>query len=460
VRNANRTTRCPSTFLAAEDAIAMPVALAILVLVWGLATIALREGLTAQTQAQRDRDVKRALQAANAGVETALYRMNLIQPSSLQCITLSAGTLTVSLPLSDGWCAPQTEDLGYGVSYAARVSTAVALHANGQALVERKVVSTGTANGVRRRIFTRITAATGEPVFAAGYAGVSLNAVDVTNSVHVNGGLGSNGNIVLKNSAQVCGTVTPGPGKSLTIQNSAQTCGGYSTAPASTSFNFQPVDQGNAPTVNDNFRIGSPPSSINLDPCTSCSGISWNPVTRVLKVQNSATLTLGGNVYSFCRIELANTGQLKIAARPPGTSVRIYVDAPENCAGGGSGMGSVSVRNDSSIVNMNTDPTTLQVYVVGSPTTPTSVDFSNGVSLASDLVIALYAPYSTVSLRNNVRITGTIAARQLELSNSATLTYDSRIEDITTGSPLRLYRGELYKECANDQVGSVVDSAC
>jgi hypothetical protein len=442
-----------------ERAIAVPVALAILVLVWGLATLALREAVTSQTQSQRDRDVKRALQAANAGVETALYRMNLLQPSMLSCVTLSAGSLTVSALQADGWCAPQTEDLGDGVSYTTRVSSAISLHVNGQALVERRVVSTGTASGVKRRILTRITAATGEPVFAAGYVGVSLSAMDVSNSVSVTGGLGSNGNITLKNSAQVCGNATPGPGKAVIIQNSASVCNGYSTSPATTSFNLQPVDQGNAPTVNDNARIGNPPSTVSLDPCTSCSSITWSPTTRNLNLRNSSTLTLGGNVYSFCRIQLDNTSQLRIAARTPGSSVRIYIDAPENCPGV-SGAGSVSLRNDTAIVNMNTDPTTLQLYVVGSSTIPTSVDFSNSVSLASDTVMAIYAPYSTVSLRNSARLTGSVAARLIELRNSAQLNYDQRIEEITTGSPIRLYRGEQYKECANDQVGTVVDSGC
>src|SRR4029078_10707706 len=128
-------------------------------------------------------------------------------------------------------------------------------------------------------------------------------------------------------------------------------CGGYSVAPAATAFNLQPVDQGNAPTVNDNGRIGNPPGVASADTCTSCANIDWNPATRVLNLRNNATLTLGGNVYSLCRLDLDNSSQLKIAARPLGTSVRIYIDSPENC-GGANGMGSVSVRNDSTIVNM------------------------------------------------------------------------------------------------------------
>jgi Tfp pilus assembly protein PilX len=445
--------------IADERAIAIPVALAILFLVWGLATVSLRSALASQSQSQRDRDVKRALQAATAGIDAAMYRLNLLQPESLQCITVSAGTLAVSAVPADGWCPEEMEELSDAATYRMRVSRGWSLHANGQSLVQRQIVSTGASGGVRRRVLARITAATGEPVFPGGYAGVSLTALDVGNNVDITGGLGTNGNILLKNYAQVCGNTTPGPGKSLSIQNSASVCNGYSVSPTTTPFNLQPVDQGNAPTVNDNGRIGDPPAGTSADPCSSCGNISWDPSTRILSLRQNSTLTLGGNVYSFCRLDLDNTAQLKIAARALGTSVRIYMDSPENC-GGGSGMGSVSVRNDSAIVNMNTIPTTLQLYVVGSPSIATSVDLANGVTLETDLVMAIYAPYSTVTMRNNTRLVGAIAARSLVLQNNATLTYNERIADITTGSPLRLYRLADYKECGGDQTTAAIDSGC
>jgi hypothetical protein len=442
-----------------ERAVALPVAIAILFMVWGLATVALRGALTSEHQSQRDREVKRALQAANAGIDALLYRYNLLQPGSTQCVTLSSGSMTISSVQSDGWCAPQSEDLGDGATYTARASAATAIHPNGQALVQREVVSTGFSHGVLRRIMSRVTAATGEPIFPGGYAGVSLSALEVGNNVDVAGGLGTNGNITLKNFAQVCGDATPGPGKSLNIQNNAEVCGGYSISPAQTAFNLQPVDQGNAPTENDNSRIGDPPASTSPDPCASCSNITWSPSTRTLSLRNNATLTLGGSVYSLCRLDLDNTAQLKIAARASGTAVRIYMDSPENC-GGGSGMGSVSVRNNSSIVNLNNDPTTLQLYVVGSPTIATSVDFSNGVDLETEMIMSIYAPNSTVTLRNHAGLVGAVAARSLVLQNNATLTYSDRIADITSGSMVRLYRTAEYRECSGVQVTSAIDSGC
>jgi hypothetical protein len=323
--------------------------------------------------------------------------------------------------------------------------------------VQRKFVSTGAANGVRRRVMLRSNAATGEPVFPQGYAGVALDGIDLPNSVSIQGGVGSNGDILLRNYAYVCGNVTPGPGKSVQIRNSASVCPTGSTTPAQQSFNFQPVDQGDAPTNNDNSRIGSPPQPNSLDPCTDCSGIGWDPSTRMLSLRNNSTLTLGGGVYSFCGIEIENTAQLKIPARPLGTGIRIFIDSPEHC--GGEGTGSVSVRNSATILNFNSDPTTFQLYLLGSSSIPTYVAF-DGIEFASDLVMAVYAPYSTIRIKGNSHLSGAIASKAIDLHNSAQITYHQRIEDITTGSPLRLYRPEQYLECTAVPSGTLPDSDC
>jgi len=445
--------------LADDRGIALPVTISVMFMVAGLATMTARAAITSDHQSLRDRNVKQAFQAANAGVEAVMYRTNLMQPGSQQCAVKnpSNGALHVTALQGDGWCEPQTEDLGSGEAYTVRVSGGTSLQVNGQSLVQRRIVSVGTANGVQRRALLRANAATGEPVFPQGYAGVSLDGLNLPNSVQVTGGVGSNGDIYLRNSAHVCGTVTPGPGRTVEIRNSASVCAGSLTTPAQQSFNLQPVDQGDAATNNDNARIGNPPQPTSLDPCTDCDGIDWDPSTRLLRLRNNSTLTLGGGVYSFCGIELENTAQLKIPARPLGTGIRIFVDSPEHC--GGAGTGSVSVRNSATILNLNADPTTFQLYVVGSSTIPTEVAF-DGVDLAQNLVMAVYAPYSTIRIKGDTTLSGAIASKSIDLQNSTRIDYHERIADITTGSPLRLYRPEHYLECTSTPPGAQPDSGC
>jgi hypothetical protein len=428
-------------------------------LVAGLATMTARAAITSEHSSLRDRNIKQAMQAANAGVEAAMYRTNLMQPGSLQCAykTNATSALVVTSVQADGWCATQTEDLGNGQTYTMRVSSAHSLHVNGQSLVQRTIISTGTANGVQRRVMLRANAATGEPVFPNGYAGVSLDGLNLPNSVQVDGGVGSNGDIILRNSAQVCGNVTPGPGKEVIVRNTASVCPTASTAAAQQSFNLQPVDQGDAPTNNDDARIGSPPQPTSLDPCTDCNGIDWDPSTRFLRLRNNSTLTLGGSIYSFCGLEIENTAQLKVAARPLGTGIQIFIDSPEHC--GGAGTGSVQVRNSGSILNLNSDPTTFQLFVLGSSSIATYVAF-DGIDFAGDLVMAVYAPYSTIRIKGLAHLSGAIASKSIDLQNSAHITYHERIADITTGSPLRLYRSEQYIECSSVTPSVEPDSGC
>jgi hypothetical protein len=235
-------------------------------------------------------------------------------------------------------------------------------------------------------------------------------------------------------------------------------CATSSTIPAVESFNLQPVDQGTAATNNDNYRIGSPPATDSPDPCTDCNGSTWNPATRILRLRNNSTLTLGGGVYSFCGIEIENTAQLKIPVRPLGTGIRIYIDSPEHC--GGAGTGSVTVRNTGTILNLNTDPTTFQLNVLGSPAISTQVAF-DGVDFAGDLVMAVFAPYSTIRVKGSAHLAGALAAKSIDLQNTAQITYHERIGDITTGSPLRLFKPEHYLECTGAvAAGAAPDSGC
>src|SRR5688572_32252233 len=250
-----------------ERGVALPISLMVMVLVSGLAVVSARAAVNTQHQTLRDGNAKRAVQAASAGVEAATYQLNLLQPPATQCVIRTAAGLLALAPIgADGWCASQTEDLGDGTEYTFRVSSASVVVGNGQNLVQRRVLATGRKNGFQRRVLVTTAASVQSPLFAANYAAVSLDSIDFGNNTEVLGGVGSNGNIALRNSAGVCGVATPGIGKALTLNNSATVCSGYSTAAATIPFSLPPVDQQDASTVNHNGRIcAAGPVS---DPCT------------------------------------------------------------------------------------------------------------------------------------------------------------------------------------------------
>ena len=444
---------------ASESGVALPVALAVVMVVSALASVAARAAIVSNNQTERDMRVKQATQAAFAGLQALRYQVNLLQPPATHCVLKDAttGALSVAVSQSNGWCDAQTEDLGDGLSYTARISSGTNVTVNSQLLSTRRIVSTGSSGSVQRRVALSVNAATGAPIFPPGYAITSLNSVDFGNSVRVAGGLASNGNVTLRNSAQVCGPVTPGPGKTLTFHNSAGVCGGFSTGPAQQDFQLQPVDLEGSTTTNHDARITAAVTGTGTpaDVCTSCDQIEWDPATRVLKLRNDSTLTLSGDVYNFCQLELHNSAQLIVAARPPNSPLKVYIDTPESC---GTGLGSAVFRNNTGIVNLNSDPTTFQIRVAGSPTAATSVSFEN--SFDASMIMAVYAPQSTVSMHNNLSLIGALAGKHVHMQNNTQLTYHERIGDIASGSSIRVYNDQDYVECTTAATGSLPDDGC
>ena len=448
--------------LSDERGIAIPVALAVLVMAAGLATVAARTGIVASHQSFRDRNVKSASQATASALQVAIYRTNLLQPSNTQCVVKdpSTGTLSNAAVQADGWCAAQTETLGDGASYTFRVSQVSTVNVTGQILAERKIVATGTANGVRRRATVTVNAATGDPLFPTGYALVARESVEFKNNADITGGVGSNGDITFKNNADTCGPITYGPGKKLnTGPNFAQCAGAPAPAPAAQPFPFQPVDMTGPRASNDNQRLtnmkngsGSP-----TDTCTGCNKVLWSAGTRVLTIQNGGVLTLTGNTYVVCQLNLNSNGQLKISARS--TPLFVYIDTPENC-GGTSGMGSASLSGQ--VLNVNSSASTFVLLVAGSasPTKATTVSIADNAVTAANAPMAIYAPNSTVDYDNNLDWKGAIVAKRITMKNNATVTYDPSIAGITLGNPVRFYEAHGYKECAIDPTSSTPDSGC
>ena len=129
-----------------EHGIALPLALAVLAVITILGLAAAAAAVTSSHQSFRDRNAKRAFQASAAGVHTANYRTTLLQPGLQECVIKdpSTGDLSVGPVQADGWCAPQTESLDDGATYTQQVSAGTIVVANGQQLVQREIVSSGT----------------------------------------------------------------------------------------------------------------------------------------------------------------------------------------------------------------------------------------------------------------------------------------------------------------------------
>lgn len=442
-----------------ERGIALPVAMMVLFMAAGLAMVAARSGIVATHNSFRDSNVKSAAEAAQSGLQVSVYRFNLLQPTDTQCVVKDASTgalSKVAVP-AGGWCAAQTETLGDGATYSAQVSQASNVNVNGQILAERRIVATGTANGVSRRAVITVDAATGNPIFPFGYAMVAREKITFKNNSDITGKVGSNGDIEFKNNTSVCGDITPGVGKRVIKGATGIThCPGDVETPVSQPFAFTPVDMAGPNASNDNNRIfnmkngGSP-----ADSCTSCSKVLWDNANRVLTIQNGGVVTLSGNVYSLCRLDLQGNGQLKISART--TPLFMYIDTPQSC-GNGPGEGSVNLAGQ--VLNVNSNPATFVLLVAGSTTVNTVVNIADNAVTALSAPMAIYAPNSTVDYMNNLDWKGALVAKTINIQNNADIEYDSRVSDVSLTGGVRFYETQGYKECATSPTTSAPDSGC
>ena len=443
-----------------DRGVALPVALAVLFTVAALATVTARAAIVSNNQTFRDNNAKRAVQAASAGLQTAVYQTNLMQPADNQCVrkNASTGALTNGPVESDTWCMAQTEDLGDGTSYSMQISSgSILTSSTGLGIVQRKVVSVGTVNGVRRRAVITINAGRGAPVFPPGFAVVVRDSITLMNNATFNGHLGSNGTINLKNNSTACGDIVTGPGKVATIGRNGTQCPGYRVYSATEPFDLQPVDLTGPKAANDNIRLtnmkaaGSPTPR---DTCSNCSKVLWSSSTRVLTVESNGVLNLAGNTYLVCRLEVKNGGTLQIPART--TPLKIYVDTPENC-GGSTGMGSMVW--DGQLVNLYSPPHALLVQVAGSATKGTIV---NPPTNDATTPVGIYAPNSAITLKNGVNFTGALVAKSINAMNNATFTWHSSINGLVSDSPIRFYQAATgsYKECTGIATAAAPDSGC
>lgn len=430
----------------AERGSAMLVAIGAMLVMSILAALAVQAAVAGSDGSNADSRGKQAVQAAEAGLRTATYRLSMLLPVPAKCIVVG-----VADP-SGGSCAPSPEaSLGNGSSFSYRTTPAltasdtcaglpVRTHA---ALTQRCITATGTTDGVARRLQVRVAAYASTPLFPVpgilGLDGVELSGnFDVRNStVATNGTLSANGNGRI-------GAAALGPRG--TISTSGNTSVGTQLprrAEAEGDFVLGPVDPGTSATVNDNGRIErglrKPPVGDYDSVSSKSSNVTYDPDTRSLRASGNTTLNLGGKVYNFCSISITGNLTLVIA---PGAKVAIYVDSPDNPNSGcPPGSGGVAVGGNFDSGSASSDPTDLQLYVVGTADGAGTVSVNGN----STLTASIYAPRSTFVVTGNSSGKGAIAARSVTMRGNA-FQYDERSGSLQTGSIGTYYR-TAWREC-------------
>ncbi|HYP55652.1 MAG TPA: hypothetical protein VEQ41_05035 [Solirubrobacterales bacterium] len=421
--------------LASEAGFAVPTVMLMTVAALGMGGVAVMTSVQGQSGVVRDQGTKAALAVAESGVSQALLHYNRDVPP---CVAAVEGE----------WCGPVTgmSVNGGQVAYWARV-----LDGEQCGVVDVgkcvDIVSQGTVDGVTRRVEVFASSmddeegTNGGPFVAASVLSRETLTLDSNATIHT--GTATNGNIELRSNARQCGPASVGVGKKLEkIGSNAQyhsdaLCTSPASSYAQKELILPPVQQGNATTENDNGRFFlkdvAVSKSNNIDACwngKAPSGkTSKNCGARELYVDGNTSVTLGGRIYSFCKLRLRSNANLFIA---PGATVTIYFDSPEAC-GYSSGVTQLELDSNTRITSASGAAVSLAMLFVGSETRQTKIQLNSNTSVNGpcDQNFVIYAPHSDIDFDSNSKFCGAVAGKSVHLDSNSEIWTASGSKEFT-----------------------------
>lgn len=475
-----------------QDGIVMPVVIIILAISLLLAIVAGSQVLAAQETARRDINSTEALQAADAGLQTSVSRMNQLDLTgvngitglltSLPCIINGTGVniTTVNLSLATAACPAVTETMANGASWSARVTYNITISGT-RIQINPYVVSTGTAGKLTRRVKATLNLLNlSDPLSAVqGLNSVTLNGTLLAPALVPAGDVRSNGNITMSTGLLGAGTTsivtqnaTPGPGHGFTFTGGSSSqcllwaCVLGSHAAAANNFGLAPVSP---PATNDDADFDTGAGA--LCPGGVCpGGGTWNASKRILTLTGADLTLKAGHSYWFCNVTMTNGSTLTSPIQLTTASV-IYMEDPGDsfCNNGTGQNGSISLTGNSVFTNLNVAlPQTLQIYAQGSSSTTTAVTITPAGGLLGTVGSALnplgmliYAPQSNVSLQNTF-MTGMVAGKNVSLLSGTSVTNAAGLLTLPLDSLFPVFKIKQYTECSTvvPTAGQPIDTGC
>ena len=400
--------------LRSDRGFAVPTVLVSMVAAFGLASAAVVASVSSQEGSVRDQNTKSALAAADAGVSNAMLRYNRLSTTGAGDTCAPIGGTAAN---ADGWCPIQAAGTIDRGSYAYWVRPTE---------TELQVVSTGTVDGVTRRVEVVAQSAQSPPQGTQPFADFSVIGLDFLSqesNARITANAATNGDITLDSNAEL--TCEPGGGAQvgdgrdvIEGSNAHLNCGTLLEG----SLSLPPVNQGDVATVNDNDRItlakAGQPGGDTIS--GNANSVGWNAGSRTLSLSSNVSLTLGGANYSLCRLTLTSNSNLFVVG---GQAVRIYFDSPEEC-GLTSGAQQLSMDSNTTLEATGSDPSDLALLFVGSESIPTSIQLASNTQANGpcEQSFVVYAPRTDVTLASNAHICGAIAGKSITAASNATMT--------------------------------------
>ncbi len=458
-----RGTAGPSRRLASEAGFAVPTVTLMLLAALAIAGAAVSTSIGGQRGTVRDQETKTALAVAESGVEQALLQYNrygLVEDAA-PCAPVGG-----TVPDAEGWC-PEVSGTVNGAAVSYRVKpTSTEMSAGKIAWTEMEVVSEGTLAGLTRRVDVTANSSAGQKFFIDATV-KSKEGINVASNAEIHAGTATNGDINLDGIQ--CGAATVGVGKELKGKGgyfADVDCGIPGGEPPESEIDLPAVNPGTTATVNDNYRLfaldrisGNKNSAcFNGLNGTGKKDSSCGP--RELRVGSNSSVTLGGKVYSFCKLTLSSNSSIYIAE---GKEVEIYFDSPEACDYE-DGVTQLELNSNTRITPISGKSGSAALYFVGSPDLSTNVYLNSNTSVEEDVVcqqnFVIYAPYTDINLDSNTWFCGAMAGRTVNLKSYAQVWSSSGVEKFFLPLTAPHYEMSRFVDCTAGPVAGAPDEGC
>jgi hypothetical protein len=494
-----------------EDGYVIVVAIAMLAIALAVGAAALGETLSSRSHANRDARVKRALQAADAGIAALLYQQNELPLKNLEwnggvlglstVLDCVVPTLDVNLKVTGvttatvdaaGVCPDSS---GAGKPASGSASLPVGSHAYYQArfipgrtapgsgnhtILNPKIVSVGYDDGGNTGSTAGYTVRRVEAILAPidpfqaiesmgdlTISGIKLAGVSVASTL--NGNARTNGDVTLPSvflntnlSGGLLGTVTYGNN-----HNGGPLIPLSSIKKQTSSFTRSPVSIASS-------KPSCPAADATIPRLANCGNLGAAYVSGTNSFSlSSGTVSIPPGDYVFCNFNA--TGGTVTANATAAAPVRIFIDSSKSsrCSGNGLGSAQGNFTAANGIGNLlgntlgATGASGLQIYVVGDQAA-SPYDNATSVTIgAQPLVLGsgviqnyvVYAPTSRVNLSNCISVsvfglvTDTCAAIQgAVIGDDVTIkasvfTQDLDLTSYPLYAGLGAYRVQNYVEC-------------
>jgi hypothetical protein len=428
-----------------EGGFAVPTVLLLIVGVFSIAMAGAIVSMSAQRGAIRDSDSKAALAAAEAGTNQALMRYNRYPAmGATSCVVSSGGSLGLAAPAATGWCSPVAGVTNEG-SFEYHVAPTPG---------RVEIVSTGESNGVTRRVVVAAESVSGQGIFSAATV-KSRENITLDSNAQIRANAATNGGMTLASNAKLCGTGSIGVGQSISLTSNAQhyadtNCTGTGTT-IQKPLTLPAVNQGDAATVNDNARF------FGQDLRTGGSKVSWVPSTRTMSLSQNSSLTLGGQIYSFCKLTMSSNTAIYVA---PGSRVTIFFDSPENC-GLPPNTVQLKLSSNSRITATDGGAANAAFLFVGSDTVPTRIELNSNTQVAGacEQNFVIYAPRTDFSFDSNSTYCGAVAGKSIHMDSNAKLYIDNAAKNFVLPNTAPHYEQSSFIECGGP-AGTPPDAGC